>query len=73
MSDEGEERRQDEERKRDEERRAWLGDPIEHGGEYRPSKATHWPSEVGCCLFEAAAAISVFAALVLLPAWLLLG
>jgi hypothetical protein len=70
---EDEERRRDEERKREEERRAWLGEPTEHGGEYRPSRAPHWAADAGCCLFEAAAAASVFAALIVLPAWLLLG
>jgi hypothetical protein len=41
----------EEERKR-EERRAWLGDPIEHGGGYRPAKPG-WKEEIGCCLIEA--------------------
>lgn len=73
MSDEDEKRRRDEERKREEERRAWLGDPVEHGGEYRPSKTPYWAADAGCCLVEAAAAISCLALLIVLPAWFLLS
>ncbi|HYJ29857.1 MAG TPA: hypothetical protein VEW25_05895 [Allosphingosinicella sp.] len=63
---------QEEERKR-EDRRAWLGEPIEHGGEYRASKGPRWAADAGCCLFEAAGAVGVLIALVLLPAWFLLS
>jgi hypothetical protein len=42
---------EEEERKR-QERRAWLGDPIEHGGGYRPAKPG-WKEDIGCCLVEA--------------------
>jgi hypothetical protein len=70
---EDEEPRREEERKREEERRAWLGDPIEHGGGYRRSRTPHWAADAGCCLFEVAAAVSVLAALIVLPTWLLLS
>ena len=43
---------EDEERKR-EDRRAWLGDPIEHGGGYRPSRGPEWVPQAGCCALEA--------------------
>jgi hypothetical protein len=61
-------------REREEERRAWLGDPIEHGGGYRPARQQDPLGEAalwgGCCLFEAAAGIlAAFA----LPTWFLLG
>ena len=44
----------DEERKRDD-RREWLGEPIEHGGGYRPSRRGDWVPDAGCCLVEAIA------------------
>lgn len=63
---------EEEERKRAEDRRAWLGDPIEHGGEYRPSEAPRRVMDAGCCLLEAGAGIGLIAALAL-PAWFMLG
>jgi len=54
-----------EQRKR-EDRRAWLGDPIEHGGGYRPSKAPVYGIDAGCCLVELLGVFSVFAGIVAL-------
>ena len=44
----------------------WLGEPYEHGGEYRPSRAPNRIADAGCCLFEAAGAIGAVALMVLL-------
>ena len=44
MTGEAEERKQADSR-------AWLGDPIEHGGSYRAPE-TGWVPEVGCCLLQ---------------------
>ena len=60
-----------EERKRDD-RRAWLGDPIEHGGEYRPARPPKGAPEIGCCLFEAAGSLAVLLALAALSSQLFL-
>jgi hypothetical protein len=73
LSDEEEERKREEEGQRKEDRRAWLGEPIEHGGQYLAPKGPSWAPEAGCCLFEAAGSVGVIAALVVLPAWLLLS
>ena len=43
---------EEEERKRQEDRRAWLGDPIEHGGSYQPARPG-LKEDIGCCLLEA--------------------
>jgi hypothetical protein len=40
-----------EERKRVDSR-AWLGDPIEHGGGYRSPEPPVWVPEAGCCLLQ---------------------
>jgi hypothetical protein len=44
----------------------WLGEPYEHGGEYRPSRAPGRIADAGCCLFEAAGAIGALAFVVVL-------
>lgn len=66
MSDEA-----DEDRKR-EDRRQWLGDPIEHGGGYRPPRSG-WVADLGCCGLELLAAVSAFAGLFVLSARFLIG
>ena len=71
MSQAGDEEEEERRRKRAEDRRAMLEGPIEEGSEYLAPRGPHWAPEAGCCLFEAAGAVGMIAALVL-PAWLLL-
>ena len=55
MSETEEEKR----KRKEEERRAWLGEPIEHGGGYRPLStlparaAADLVPEAGCCALQA--------------------
>jgi hypothetical protein len=51
-----------EERKRVESR-AWLGEPIEHGGGYDPPRPPGWVPEAGCCLLQAGGSIAGLAGL----------
>ena len=54
MSEESEERKRHD-------RPEWLGEPYEHGGEYRPSRMPGRIADAGCCLFEAAGTVGAVA------------
>ena len=61
MSEEPEERNRGE-------RPEWLGEPYEHGGEYRPSRTPRRIADAGCCLFEVAGTVGAVALILVLAA-----